>query len=89
MDVYIINNGLEKKSTHTEKGDYGLATEHSGDSTIIALLPTGSIYQAGLIEGDIILTYKVSNVTYIYVGLTDFSDRTKENLSIGITYIAY
>ena len=87
LDDYIRNRGLEINSADTEKGDYGLATQHSGDSTIIGLLPTGSIYKAGLIEGDIILTYKVSNVTYIYVGLTDFSDRTKEDLSIGITYI--
>ena len=90
LDGYINinkNKGLQTHYVTTNNNNYRLSTQASGNGTIINLGEDGSLYDATLRKGDIILTYKVSDITHIYIGLDDFSTRTKNAPPIGITYI--
>jgi hypothetical protein len=89
LQSYITSNRLQTHYLDTDNNNNGLATLKSGNGTIINLGEDGSLYTATLRTGDIILTYNVSNNTYIYIGLTDFSNKTKDATSIGITYIKH
>ena len=87
LENYISSIKLKTHYLDIDNNNYRLSTQYSGNGAIKTLGEDGSLYEIGLRKGDIILTYKVSNNIYIYIGLTDFSNKTKDATSIGITYI--